>query len=71
MGTIALRLTRATKRYATRTVLAELDLDVPRSSRLVVLGPSGTGKSTLLRVLARLESLDGGQLGLAARRPRR
>ncbi|WP_028921532.1 ABC transporter ATP-binding protein [Pseudonocardia acaciae] len=62
MGTVALRLTNAVKRYGHHTVLRGLDLDVELGARLVVLGPSGGGKSTLLRVLAGLEPLDGGEL---------
>ena len=62
MGTVALRLTGAGKRYGDRPVLDGLDLDVERDGRLVVLGPSGSGKSTLLRVLAGLEHLDAGEL---------
>jgi sulfate transport system ATP-binding protein/sulfonate transport system ATP-binding protein len=62
VGTVALRLTGATKRYGGRTVLDGVDLDVERDSRLVVLGHSGSGKSTLLRVLAGLEQLDAGEL---------
>ncbi|WP_433296637.1 ABC transporter ATP-binding protein [Pseudonocardia sp. CA-142604] len=60
MGTVALRLTGATKRYPGKTVLDGVDLDVERDARLVVLGPSGSGKSTLLRLLAGLEPLDAG-----------
>ncbi|GAY08885.1 ABC transporter ATP-binding protein [Pseudonocardia sp. N23] len=62
MGTVALRLTGATKRYGAAAVLDGVDLDVERDSRLVVLGHSGSGKSTLLRVLAGLEELDSGSL---------
>lgn len=62
MGTVALRLTGATKRYGDNAVLDGVDLDVERDSRLVVLGHSGSGKSTLLRVLAGLEELDSGAL---------
>ncbi len=36
------------------TPLENLDLDVPRGQFLCVLGPSGQGKSTLLRVMAGL-----------------
>jgi ABC-type nitrate/sulfonate/bicarbonate transport system ATPase subunit len=60
VGTVALRLTGATKRYTDKVVLDGVDLDVERDARLVVLGPSGSGKSTLLRLLAGLEPLDGG-----------
>ncbi|MDT7669368.1 MAG: hypothetical protein QOC74_2151 [Pseudonocardiales bacterium] len=62
MGTVALRLTAAGKRYGERAVLHGLDLEVERDGRLVVLGPSGSGKSTLLRVLAGLDHLDSGEL---------
>ncbi|HEY1970150.1 MAG TPA: ABC transporter ATP-binding protein [Pseudonocardia sp.] len=62
MGTLALHLSGATKRYGSRAVLSGLDLDVPRRGRLAVLGPSGSGKSTLMRVLAGLEPLDGGSV---------
>jgi ABC-type nitrate/sulfonate/bicarbonate transport system ATPase subunit len=62
VGTVALRLNGATKRYGATTVLDRIDLDVERDSRLVILGHSGSGKSTLLRVLAGLEELDAGEL---------
>lgn len=38
--------------YGTRVVLDAVDLDVPASGCTVLLGPSGTGKSTLLRTIA-------------------
>ena len=34
-----------------RTILRDVSLDVPRGSITAVLGPSGTGKSTLLAAL--------------------
>jgi polar amino acid transport system ATP-binding protein len=41
-------------------VLKGLDIDMQRDDRLVVIGPSGGGKSTLLRVLMGLETIEGG-----------
>jgi atypical dual specificity phosphatase len=38
--------------YGDRPVLESLDLDLPARGVTVLLGPSGTGKSTLLRTLA-------------------
>jgi atypical dual specificity phosphatase len=37
--------------YGTRVVLAEIDLDLPPRGVTAVVGPMGTGKSTLLRIL--------------------
>ncbi|WP_299719908.1 amino acid ABC transporter ATP-binding protein [Caballeronia sp.] len=49
------------KQYGpTVKVLKGLDLDMRHDDRLVVIGPSGGGKSTLLRVLMGLETIDGG-----------
>ena len=47
-----------------RPVLVDLDLDCPAGSRTAVLGPSGIGKSTLLRLIAGLELPDAGEIRL-------
>lgn len=66
MGTLAVRITNADKSYGRtpnrRTVLKGLDLSVYDREFLIVLGPSGGGKSTLLRLLAGLEHLDSGTI---------
>ncbi|MEM9041276.1 MAG: ABC transporter ATP-binding protein [Actinomycetota bacterium] len=43
-------------------VLTDLDLTVPDGSLVAVIGPSGTGKSTLLRAVAGLADIRRGQL---------
>ncbi|ASR44970.1 ABC transporter ATP-binding protein [Xanthomonas citri pv. mangiferaeindicae] len=48
---MAVRLDRARLDRGGRTVLADIDLTVPRGSVTAVLGPSGSGKSTLLSAL--------------------
>lgn len=40
--------------FGSRVVLDELDLDVRRGETLAVIGPSGTGKSTVIKVLTGL-----------------
>ena len=47
---------------ADRPVLAGVDLDVPPGSLTAVLGPSGGGKTTLLRIVAGLETADAGEV---------
>ncbi|HVM37457.1 MAG TPA: ATP-binding cassette domain-containing protein [Sphingomicrobium sp.] len=51
---------------AARTdVLRGIDLDVPRGQSLAILGPSGSGKSSLMAVLSGLERASGGEVRVA------
>jgi glutamate transport system ATP-binding protein len=45
-------------------VLKDINLTVHRSEVVVVIGPSGGGKSTLCRTINRLETIDGGTITL-------
>lgn len=53
------------KRYGTTEVLSDVDLEVARGEVCVLLGPSGGGKSTLLRTINGLETFDGGTITVA------
>jgi sulfonate transport system ATP-binding protein len=48
--------------FAGKTVLGDVDLQVRAGEFVVLLGPSGTGKTSLLRVLAGLQRPDGGEV---------
>jgi ATP-binding cassette subfamily F protein 3 len=56
MRLVALR--GAVKSYGARTVLRGLDLEVPDDARIGVIGQNGSGKSTMLRILAGLDEPD-------------
>ncbi|NDY71539.1 ABC transporter ATP-binding protein [Desulfobacter hydrogenophilus] len=43
-------------------ILNNINLALPRGSRLSVLGPSGSGKTTLLRMIAGLDTPDSGDI---------
>ncbi|HEY5635063.1 MAG TPA: ABC transporter ATP-binding protein [Burkholderiaceae bacterium] len=53
------------KRFGERWVLRDLDLSVRRGSIVALRGESGTGKSTLLNLIAGLDGYDAGSIRLA------
>ena len=44
-------------------VMDHMNLDMREDDRLVIIGPSGSGKSSLLRVMMGLEGIQSGQIG--------
>ena len=51
-----------TKSYGDHTVLKDFSVDFDQSGVTVILGPSGTGKSTLLRCINGLEKTNSGDI---------
>ncbi|WP_324076210.1 MAG: ATP-binding cassette domain-containing protein [Erythrobacter sp.] len=47
------------------TILRGIDLDIPHGAVVALLGPSGSGKSSLMAVLSGLERASGGSLTVA------
>jgi putative amino-acid transport system ATP-binding protein len=50
-----IKVTNLSKSFADNVVLRQIDLDIKEGETTVIIGPSGTGKSTLLRCLNFLE----------------
>jgi ABC-type nitrate/sulfonate/bicarbonate transport system ATPase subunit len=50
-----------TKNFGERTVLENFSLTVKKGSKIALMGESGVGKTTLLRIAAGLEKPDGGE----------
>jgi polar amino acid transport system ATP-binding protein len=59
-------LDRVTKRYEGRAVLDGVSAHVKKGEIVALVGPSGGGKTTLLRCLNGLESIDGGAIRVGA-----
>lgn len=51
---IILRLSKFGVAFGERIVLSEVDMEIPASGPFVLMGPAGTGKSTLLRSATKL-----------------
>src|SRR6188474_3262776 len=57
---MAIEARNVTKRFGEFKALDDVSVEVPSGSLTALLGPSGGGKSTLLRVIAGLEEPDSG-----------
>lgn len=56
------RLSSLTKRFGDKTAVEGLNLDIRDGEFVVLLGPTGAGKTTTLRLIAGLERVDEGSL---------
>jgi osmoprotectant transport system ATP-binding protein len=57
-----IEIDRVTKRYGERLVVDHLSLTIPAGGFCVLLGSSGSGKSTTLRMINRLTAIDAGSI---------
>ena len=62
---MAITARNVTKRFGDFVALEDVSVDVPSGSLTALLGPSGGGKSTLLRIIAGLEQPDSGVVEIA------
>jgi len=66
---VRLQATNLRRRVGERLLFEALSIDVQPGACLVVRGPSGVGKSQLLRILAAIDRPDGGAVTLDGRGP--
>ena len=60
-----IQLSSAGKRFGPKSLFENLDWLITPRARVGLVGANGTGKTTLLKVLARLEPLDYGEISFA------
>lgn len=64
---MSIRTVDVVKRFGDFVALDEVNLTVPRGQLTALLGPSGGGKSTLLRIIGGLDTPDAGQVHVDGR----
>jgi sulfate transport system ATP-binding protein len=64
---IAVSVQSVSKSFGAATVLEDINFDVDEGETVVLLGASGSGKTTILRVIAGLEKPDSGRVILHGR----
>jgi len=68
---VVLRLRDASLGFGDRTLWSGLDLDVHAGEFVAVLGPNGSGKTSLLRTILGQQRLDGGEIAFEGHAVRR
>jgi phospholipid/cholesterol/gamma-HCH transport system ATP-binding protein len=63
-GDVAISIRGLTKSFGSHTVLQDVTFDVPRGQISAVMGPSGTGKSVLLKHVIGLLQPDRGEIAI-------
>ena len=59
---MSIEISRVSKRFGGFVALDDVSLSIPTGQLTALLGPSGGGKSTLLRIIAGLERADSGRV---------
>lgn len=61
---MSIEVTGVTKRYGDFVALDDVSVSLPTGQLTALLGPSGGGKSTLLRIIAGLDTADAGSVSI-------
>ena len=61
---MSIEISHVTKRFGDFVALEDVDVSLPTGQLTALLGPSGGGKSTLLRIIAGLERADSGTISI-------
>src|SRR5689334_1455369 len=61
---MSIKVSGVTKKFGDFVALDDVSVDLPKGQLTALLGPSGGGKSTLLRIIAGLEDADDGTVSI-------
>src|SRR3982074_3763526 len=65
-GSLVIEADRIAKSYAERPIVSDFTTRIRRGDRLGIVGPNGTGKTTLIHLLTGALAPDGGTVRLGA-----
>ena len=71
MTDLPVRLDRVTLTYGQRVIWSDLSLDVAAGAFVAILGPNGSGKTSLLRAILGLVTPSSGRIEVLGHAPRR
>lgn len=59
---VGIRIVRINKSFGSKHVLKDVDLEIRPGETFSIIGPSGTGKSLLLKLIVKLDTPDNGEI---------
>jgi ABC-2 type transport system ATP-binding protein len=68
-GDSAVRTSALVKAYGQKTVLSDIDLEIPAGERCCIVGANGSGKTTLLEIIMALKLPTSGDVEVLGRKP--
>lgn len=63
-GNDVLSIEDLSKHFGSLTLFEHVDIEIKRGEHVAIIGDNGTGKTTLLKIINELESMDSGQIRL-------
>lgn len=66
-GNDVLSIEDLSKHFGSLTLFEHVDIEIKRGEHVAIIGDNGTGKTTLLKIINELESLDSGQIRLGSK----
>lgn len=64
----AIKIRNVIKKYGKKTVLNNVSIDIPKGCIYGIIGPSGAGKTTLVKLMVGAEKADGGSAEVLGRK---
>lgn len=66
-GNDVLKIRGLSKSFPPKVLFQKVDIDIQRGEKVAIIGDNGTGKTTLLKILNRMEDADEGEFELGAK----